>query len=148
MEIDARVKTPLAPGKVVEIRSEECLVALEKGPDRVWRPMETLGWDQNTVWESYPGPTMSAFISSAINMASNSDVFGPILQCIEVELFGFGLNFLLSAERISKRFLPLVLPVSSCVQEQIPSPGHLKREHRMDLSRNCKGEIERKLGNT
>jgi F-box protein, helicase, 18 len=42
VEIGARVKTPLGPGTVVEIRGKECLVSLDKGPVRVWRPIRSV----------------------------------------------------------------------------------------------------------
>jgi hypothetical protein len=42
VEIGAWVKTPLGPGRVVEIRGAECLVALDKGPARVWRPITSV----------------------------------------------------------------------------------------------------------
>ena len=42
VEIGARVNTPLGQGKVVEIRGKECLVALDKGSARVWRPIRSV----------------------------------------------------------------------------------------------------------
>ena len=42
VEIGDRVKTPLGPGTIVEIRRKECLVALDKGPARVWQRIESV----------------------------------------------------------------------------------------------------------
>jgi hypothetical protein len=40
--VGTRVNTPLGPGQVVEIRGHECLVALDSGRARVWRPIHSL----------------------------------------------------------------------------------------------------------
>ena len=42
VRIGDRVKTPLGEGEVIEIRSKECLVALDNGPAKVWRPISTV----------------------------------------------------------------------------------------------------------
>lgn len=42
VKVGDRAKTPLGPGEIVEIREQECLVALDNGPARVWRPISTV----------------------------------------------------------------------------------------------------------